>query len=677
VTSDEGAAVSARASGPSAPRVGSSRPLPATARRPAGVIRARRAAGAALPLSGWLLALAVTVAFADASIVVLAAPDLLAEYDSTVSAVSWVVTGYNVAILLAAVPVLLLARRRGWLALTALGLVVFLVASLGCATSGSLGTLIWLRVIQGAGAALLLAGSLPLLARLARSDQAGLAAWSAAAAVGSALGPAAGGLLTEVFSWRSIFFVQAPLAAAALVALPAAGRAAPAPHGPPPPDRRGDQGDQASRGGAPRPSGPSQAAGTARARLVAAHVALALISAALVGALFLVILLMINGWGATPLAAAAVATVLPVGTLASRYVTVGLRPRMLALAGCLTVAGGLVTLVLVPDKGWTTAAAALAVTGFGLGLAVPSLTEASIRLGPRLAFDGTLSVAARHAGLVLALAAVTPLLASSLTNRLDHAIVAGTEAGLSEPVPLADKVSLARTLGKTLGDTPAGKLPDLDRVFDQVAPDGSLDPLHHALSGIITTAVTGAFRNSFALCALCALLALVPASRIDRGRWSVPTPRVPTARTARAARSVRAVAVVLAPLLAVGLAVSTLHAGGRGTLTVPDPCTTQPAFALGGADGALQQVALDTLDGASCELGTSRAALLLTLLPESGQPRLPLSNDQLTPAIRHGLDHAVDRHVDDGHLPKWSARVLRVAIRLGPVGWLVDQLRPD
>ena len=730
-----------------------------------------------LSVSGWLLALAVAVAFADASIVVLAAPELLAEYDSTVSAVSWVVTGYNVAIVVAAIPVLLLVRRRGWLVLTAVGLIVFLLASLGCATAGSLESLTWLRVVQGGGAALLLAGSLPLLARLAGSDRAGLAAWSAAAAVGAALGPAAGGLLTELFSWRSIFYVQAPLSAAALVALPRAARSAvPGTAGPVVPARPVRLSPATARvSSAPGSTAPGSTAPGSTVRLFAAHAGLAMISAALVGALFLVILLMINGWGATPLEAAGMATVLPVGTLAARYVTTGGRPRMLALAGCLTVAGGLASLAAVPDKGWATAAAALAVTGVGLGLAVPTLTEASIRLGPRLGVDGAISVAARHAGLVFALAAVTPLLASSLATRLDQAVIAGTEAGLSEPVPLQSKVSLARSLGEALGDTPAGELPDLDAVFTKVAPDGSLDSLQDTLSGVITTAVTGAFRDSFALCALCALIALVPAWLIGPGRRTapgVPRPRpapvpgprlgagsrpeavprpgpgpgpvhgpgaafgpaaafgpgpgpglrpgeafapgsepdlglarhgpamrsaqsVPPARPGQPTRPAepgqptrpaepgrvgqvsRVGAVMLAPALAILLAVMTLSSGGRGTLAVPDPCTTQPAFALGGADGLVQQIALDTLDGAACDLKTSRAALLLTLLPESGQPQLDISDDELTPAIREGLKHAVDRHDDDGSLPGWLATVLRLAIRVGPVGWLVDTLRAD
>lgn len=616
-----------------------------------------------MPLSGWLLAVAVAVAFADASIVVLATPELLATYDSTVSAVSWVVTGYNLAVVLAAGPTLLLVRRRGWTAVTGLGLAVFLAASLGCAAANSLDLLIVLRVVQGVGAALLLAGALPLLARLAGAAATGLAAWSAAAAIGSALGPVAGGVLTEVFSWRAIFIAQAPLAAAAVLTVYRAARA---------PDRgavpEGALGRQAAGIGQPDvleppmpASGPSSAV-----RRMGAHLALALVSAALAGALFLVVILMINGWGATPLSAAAVATVLPLGTLASRPFTVGHPPRAVALAGCVTVAGGLAMLAVVPDSGWVAAGVALAVTGLGLGLAVPTLTDASIRPDPRLGIDGTVSVLARHAGLVLALTAVAPLLASGLTSRVNRAVVVGAEAGLSTPVSLETKVSLARSLGETLSEAPAGELPDLEPVFQRVAPGGSLDPLRARLDDVITAAVTSAFRPSFALCALFALLALVPTALVG-GRGQPQPSRAPPGR--------RVAPVVVAPVLAVVLAAGTLLAGGRDRLTVPDPCQSQPAFTRGGIDGRVQQLALDSLDGAACRLNTSRAALLLTLLPESGQPRLPLSDDELTPAVRDGLDHALDRQVDNGTVPRWSATLLRVAIRVSPVGWLVKVLR--
>src|SRR5690606_34010060 len=113
-----------------------------------------------------LIALAVGVAFADSSIVVLALPELLSRFDTTITAVFWVVTGYNVTVAvlaLALVPVM--AGRWGGGArldpvrLTRIGLVVFCAASLACALSDALGLLIGARAVQGAGAAMLLAGS--------------------------------------------------------------------------------------------------------------------------------------------------------------------------------------------------------------------------------------------------------------------------------------------------------------------------------------------------------------------------------------------------------------------------------------------------------------------------------------------------------------------------------------
>ena len=72
------------------------------------------------------------------------------------------------------------------------------------------------RAAQGVGAALLLAGSLPVLVALVPGRGRGRRWWALAAAVGAAIGPALGGVLTELFSWRAIFLVQAPIVAGAL-----------------------------------------------------------------------------------------------------------------------------------------------------------------------------------------------------------------------------------------------------------------------------------------------------------------------------------------------------------------------------------------------------------------------------------------------------------------------------
>ncbi len=110
--------------------------------------------------------------------------------------------------------------------------------------------------------------------------------------LGAAVGPALGGVLTQVFDWRAIFIAQVPLAAAAIAAT------VPGPGG------RARGADAGGRDAA-RP-----------ARWISGA-ALALISAALVGALFLAVVLMIDGWGHEPLLAAAIVSALPAGALAA------------------------------------------------------------------------------------------------------------------------------------------------------------------------------------------------------------------------------------------------------------------------------------------------------------------------------------------------------------------------
>ena len=81
-------------------------------------------------------AVSVGVVLADSSIVTLALPDVLAEYDATVFGVSWVLTAYNIVLAAAIMPVARLARSspaNTWIA----GLVLFSAASLACALSPS------------------------------------------------------------------------------------------------------------------------------------------------------------------------------------------------------------------------------------------------------------------------------------------------------------------------------------------------------------------------------------------------------------------------------------------------------------------------------------------------------------------------------------------------------------
>src|SRR5439155_9356517 len=159
---------------------------------------------------------AIAIAFADSSIVVIALPDVLRRFDASITSVAWVVTAYNLALALGALTLVALGARAAPARLLQVGAVLFAGSSLAAGAAPELWFLVSARALQGLGGALLLAGSLAAVRSL--SPGRGAALWAGAGLFGAALGPAAGGLLTELFSWRAIFFAQAPLAALALVA---------------------------------------------------------------------------------------------------------------------------------------------------------------------------------------------------------------------------------------------------------------------------------------------------------------------------------------------------------------------------------------------------------------------------------------------------------------------------
>ena len=331
------------------------------------------------------MAASVAVAFADSSIVVLALPELYVALDTSIVGISWVITAYNLVVFVATFALLPVARRVRPAPLVLAGLVVFLAASIACGFSDGLTFLIAARAVQGLGGAMLLAGSLPLLAGLCGSAGRGIAVWVTAGTLGATFGPAAGGLLTELFDWRAIFFAQAPVAALAI------GGALRRLDLPAPP-----------RGGA-RPRG-----------FAAANIALVFLFAALVGALFLAVLMIVTVWDFGPLAGAGIVSLLPLAALAVRPLATRLPGSLDAVGGSILLAGGLVGLALLPASSAWYAGPALAICGAGLGLVLPTLTHASVSEIVGLAWSGTLSVGTRHAGLVLGLVLIAPLLGYEL-----------------------------------------------------------------------------------------------------------------------------------------------------------------------------------------------------------------------------------------------------------------------
>ncbi|MDO9407257.1 MFS transporter, partial [Patulibacter sp.] len=185
------------------------------------------------------IAVGAALALADASVVTLALPEILAELDTTVEGLAAVIGVYTVVLAVAVLVAIPARRALGSRITGALGMLLFAVASVLCGVSDTLtGLLVW-RGVQAVGAGLGLLAAFELLDRGSgggAGDRTVAAArpgtddrddvprrrsaplWVAAAIFGTAIGPALGGALTQAFDWRAIFLAQAPfglLAAAA------------------------------------------------------------------------------------------------------------------------------------------------------------------------------------------------------------------------------------------------------------------------------------------------------------------------------------------------------------------------------------------------------------------------------------------------------------------------------
>ena len=450
--------------------------------QPTRVSRAAECSTASNRALATLVAAAVAIAFADSSIVVLALPAVYGQLHTSIEGTAWVVTAYNAAVAAGAFGLMCVVRRLRAGTLLAVGLFVFLVASVACALADTLAFLVAARTVQGLGAALLLAGSLPVLAELTGSPRRGVLLWTLAGTFGAVLGPALGGLLTQALDWRAIFAFQAPVAALGLLA---AIRTRAVPIG------------AAGNTSAAAPNLP-------------ANICLGLIFGALVGVLFLSVLLVITVWGHSPIGGAAIVSVLPAATVAVRPLERRLAGTTAVQGGAALLVGGLLGLALLPSASVGYMVWALALCGAGLGLAIPVLSRAAVDPRAGLTRSGALTIGVRHLGLVLALAVIAPLLATTLPSAGNRAMLRATAVMLDAPVGLSEKVPVALDLRRAFDEAGNGQRPDLERTFDAdgAASDPRLAQARDEVVGVVESTLTRAFRPGFLASAAFAALAL-------------------------------------------------------------------------------------------------------------------------------------------------------------------------
>jgi len=173
----------------------------------------------ATPAGRWVLAATVLgsgVAALDSTVVGIALPAIGRDFHASVAGMQWVIDGYTLPLagllLLGGALGDVYGRRKVFV----IGTIWFAIASLACGLAPSAGFLIAARAVQGAGAALLIPGSLAILQASFDPDDRprAIGAWSGLGGVATAVGPFLGGWLIGAVSWRLVFFINLPVAAA-------------------------------------------------------------------------------------------------------------------------------------------------------------------------------------------------------------------------------------------------------------------------------------------------------------------------------------------------------------------------------------------------------------------------------------------------------------------------------
>jgi EmrB/QacA subfamily drug resistance transporter len=159
---------------------------------------------------------AVFLVSVDATIAVAAFPALRSSFaDSSPATLSWVLNAYTILYAALLVPAGRLVDLHGAKRLFLCGVALFTLASAACGMAPGTTTLIAARAVQAVGGAVLTPASLALILGAFPADKrsAIVGLWSAAGALGAAVGPGAGAILIELATWRAAFLVNLPFGA--------------------------------------------------------------------------------------------------------------------------------------------------------------------------------------------------------------------------------------------------------------------------------------------------------------------------------------------------------------------------------------------------------------------------------------------------------------------------------
>jgi EmrB/QacA subfamily drug resistance transporter len=464
----------------------------------------------------WAAVMGSGMAFIDGTVVNVALPAIQRSLDMAATDVQWVIEAYG--LLLASLLLVggslgdALGRRRVFMA----GIVLFGVASVGCAMAASSGQLIAARAVQGIGAALLVPGSLALISATFPPAERGRAIgiWSAWSGITAAAGPLIGGWLVDQYSWRWAFAINVPIAV--LLWLICAARV--------PESRSHEQ------------RGAVDVAGAVLATLGLGGVSFALIEApaagwqapavigaAVVGVLALIAFVRVEATSRAPM--------LPLALFGLRAFT---GANVITLLLYAALGGGLffvpLNLIQVQGHSATFAGAALlpfVVIMFALSRWTGTLAD---RFGPRRPLiAGPLIAALGFAAFAVGMALTVAPLTATVMNSVDTDL-AGTASGINNAISRAagllaiaafgmlmawrfDAVLIALLQGLPLpNDVAAAIVDQRHKLAGLTLPDGLPNALADPLREAVGQAFVSGFRWVMAVCTLLALLAAVSAA---------------------------------------------------------------------------------------------------------------------------------------------------------------------
>ena len=164
----------------------------------------------------WVLGVTALASFMmalDALVITTAFAAIRGDLSASVETLQWTVNAYNLAFAVLLLTGAALGDRFGRRRMFAAGIFLFVLASVACALSGSVGWLIAARSVQGAGAALVMPLAMAILSgAFSREERArALGIFSGVTGFALIIGPAIGGFITESFGWRWIFWINLPI----------------------------------------------------------------------------------------------------------------------------------------------------------------------------------------------------------------------------------------------------------------------------------------------------------------------------------------------------------------------------------------------------------------------------------------------------------------------------------